>query len=249
MSLNDMAAALLVPPVNLLPIGAVGLVLAWRGYRAGWLVAGLSMLGMLVLSLPLTASVLIWSLETGLPGPPPGMPPPGAIVILSAESREFMPGGVLVGDDVGPLTLERLRAGAALQRQTGLPVLVTGGVLIKGRPAVASVMARVLQRDFSVPTRWIEDRSQDTWENAGMSAEILRRAGITSVQVVTHGWHMRRALESFAHTGIAATPAPSSLETLRMDRPAMLAPSAGAWQRSFWALHEWIGLLAYSLRN
>jgi hypothetical protein len=29
----------------------------------------------------------------------------------------------------------------------------------------------------------------------------------------------------------------------------MLAPTAGAWQRSTWALHEWIGLLAYSFRG
>jgi uncharacterized SAM-binding protein YcdF (DUF218 family) len=206
MSLNEVVAALLVLPVNLLPIGAAGLVLAWRGVRAGWLVAGSSMLGMLALSLPVTASLLMWSLETGLTSLPPDTALPGAIVILSAEARSFRPGGILVGEDVGPLTLERLRAGAALQRRTGLPILVSGGVLAPGHPAVASTMAHVLERDFGVRARWVEDRSQDTWENAGMSAAMLRQDGVAAVRVVTHGWHMRRALQSFAHAGMAATP-------------------------------------------
>lgn len=246
-----MAAALLVPPVSLLPIGAVGLALAWRGWRAGWLLAGLSMLAQLALSLPVTAAALMWTLEAGLTDLPDASAavPAGAIVILSAEARSFRPGGILVGEDVGPLTLERLRAGAALQRRTGLPILVSGGVLTVGHPPVALTMARVLERDFGVPTRWVEDRSEDTWENAAMSAAMLRRDGVAAVRVVTHGWHMRRALQSFAHAGMAATAAPASLETFEVNIPAMLAPTAAAWQRSNWALHEWIGLLAYGFRG
>lgn len=251
MSLKDIAVLLLVPPVNLLLIGLVGLVLAWRGMRAGWLIAGLSMLGMLVLSLPITAALLIWSLEANLTDLRPGVADQisGAIVILSAEDVVFRPGGILVGQDVGPLTLERLRAGAVLQRQTGLPVLVSGGMLAAGHPPVALTMARVLLRDFGVRARWVEGGSLDTWENAAMSAAMLRRDGIATVRVVTHGWHMPRALQSFAHAGMAATPAPNSLASPNWRSLTMLVPTAGAWQRSTWALHEWIGLLAYSLRG
>ncbi|NDG51210.1 MAG: hypothetical protein EBY30_19755, partial [Rhodospirillales bacterium] len=38
------------------------------------------------------------------------------------------------GARVGGLTLERLQEGAALQRRTGLPLLVTAGVLSPGDP-------------------------------------------------------------------------------------------------------------------
>ena len=110
-------------------------------------------------------------------------------------------------------------------------------------------MARVLQRDFGVSARWVEGRSLDTWENAGMSAAMLRQDGIATVRVVTHGWHMRRALQSFAHAGMTATPAPNSLTSPKFDSLTMLLPTAGAWQRSTWALHEWIGLLVYGFRG
>ena len=45
----------------------------------------------------------------------------------------------------GFLTLDRLRAGAALHRRTGLPILVTGGSLQPDRPAIATVMADSLR--------------------------------------------------------------------------------------------------------
>jgi uncharacterized SAM-binding protein YcdF (DUF218 family) len=248
MWLNDMAGYLLVPPVNLLPVALIGLLLAWRGRRVGFVVAALALVCMVALSMPLVASALIWSLEADLPEGPVGAPP-GAIVILSAESRRFLPGGVLAGDDVGPLTLERLRAGAVLHHRTGLPVLVTGGVVGPDQPPVARTMAMVLARDFGVQARWVEDRSRDTWENASLSAEILRRDGIGAISLVTSAWHMKRALASFVPTGLAVTPAPDALETREIHLPAMLAPNAGAWQRSTWALHEWIGLLVYRLRG
>ena len=41
-----------------------------------------------------------------------------------------------------------------------------------------------------------------------MTASILQEAGIQRVYLVTHAWHMRRALLAFHRFGITATPAP-----------------------------------------
>ena len=62
-------------------------------------------------------------------------------------------------------------------------------------------MADSLRDDFQVPVSWVEDASDDTWENAAFSAEILKKRGIHSVYVVTQGWHMRRAMLAFRHAG------------------------------------------------
>ena len=177
-----------------------------------------------------------------------GSPLPGAIVVLGAEVAT---GGETDGverDDPGPLTLERLRAGADLARRTGLPLLVTGGMVADGAEPVATVMAASLKRDFGVTARWVEPVSATTWENARDSAKLLAADGVGSVLLVTHAWHMRRALIAFRAAGLPATPVPVRLDHLPNWGPDALLPQATSWTRSFYALHEWIGCFWYAAR-
>jgi uncharacterized SAM-binding protein YcdF (DUF218 family) len=243
MSLGALPTALLIPPVNLLPLTVAGLLLARRRPRLGRLLTVIGLAGLFVFALPITPALLMRGLEHGLASPA-GAPPPRAVVILSAEQSRGIPGGIIDGFDVGSLTLERLRAGVRLARTTTLPILVTGGVPRPGRPSLGAVMAQALKRDFATPARWIESRSQDTWQNAEYSAAMLREAGISSIYLVSSGWHLRRALIAFRHFGIAATPAPVRLEAWPDDSWG-LVPTARSWQRSYWAMHEWIGCAVY----
>jgi len=237
MSLSALPTALIVPPLNLLLPCAAGLVLMrWRP-RAGRMVLWFGLAGLLILSLPIVSDALLASLETDLPLAPPAGAPPGAIVILSAEA--FRNGDVL---DPGPLTLERIRTGAALQRRTGLPVLVTGGTVDGDADTVAAVMARSLADDFRVLVRWIEPAAQDTRENAVLAAAMLRADGVGSAYLVTHAWHMKRSVLAFAGTGVAVTAAPVRMDHIRTDDPSRFVPSVRSWQDSYYALHEWIGL-------
>jgi len=148
----------------------------------------------------------------------------------------------------GLLTLDRLRTAAALQRRTGLPILATGGTAESDTEAVGLAMQQSLRDDFQTPARWVEAQSLDTWENARFSAGILRAEGITSVYVVTHAWHMKRALLAFQGTGLTVTAAPTPLDA--MNRPDLddFLPRASAWQTGYYAMHEWIGLVWYRFR-
>ncbi len=141
-----------------------------------------------------------------------------------------------------------MRAGAALHRRTGLPVLVSGGLIDEYGPSLALLMAASMEEDFAVPVRWQESTSQNTWENARNSAAILQAAGIRSVFVVTHAWHMRRALNAFAQTTIAAMPAPVPFSREIDLQPRSFIPRASAWLTSYYGLHEWIGHAWYALR-
>jgi uncharacterized SAM-binding protein YcdF (DUF218 family) len=248
MSLGALATAVVVPPLNLLPLGLAGLALSWRRPRFGRLLMAVSLIGLFVFSLPVTSRTLITSLEWSLPRAPPDQPP-GAIVILGGDAGYGTGAGLETGTGIGPLTFERLRAGALMQRRTGLPVLVTGGVLEPGAEPIAAQMARGLRDEFGVPVRWIEPASDDTWQNAEFSAALLHAAGINSVFLVSHAWHLRRGAMAFAHFGIATTPAP-----LRFDRPPRFnfdefMPHASAVLDSYFALHEWIGIFYYALRS
>jgi uncharacterized SAM-binding protein YcdF (DUF218 family) len=242
--LKSLLLVLLLPPVNLVFAILAGVVLLRVFPRlARWLI-GVAALLLLALAMPAVAGTMLCALERDLPMTPPAGKPPGAIVILGADVAHTAQQGATVG----PLTLVRLRAGAALQRETRLPVLVSGGVIGDDPPSVAELMRESLTQDFQVPVRWTEDKSSDTWENAQDSAAILRAAGIDSIYLVTHSWHERRALVAFAATGITVTAAPTPL-----DRPAEFVssdfePRAEGWEASYYALHEWIGYAWYALR-
>ena len=205
---------------------------------------GVGLIGLLVLALPIVSDALFLSLEQF---PPTGAdtPPPTAIVILGGDvSRIDGP----VRADVGQLTIERMRAGAAFHRRTGLPVLVSGGLVDEYGPSLALLMATSMEEDFSVPVRWQESTSQNTWENARNSAAILQAAGIRSVFVVTHAWHMRRALNAFAQTTMAAIPAPVPFSREIDFQPRSFIPRTSAWLTGYYGLHEWIGQAWYALR-
>jgi uncharacterized SAM-binding protein YcdF (DUF218 family) len=248
MSLGALATAIIVPPVNLLTLGLAGAVACRRWPRLGRRVMAISLLGLLLFSLPLVSSPLIASLELGLPRAPPDHPP-AAIVILSGDAGYGSDEGLEKGSGIGALTLERMRAGAILQRQTGLPVLVSGGELEWQAEPIATLMARALDHEFGVPVRWIEPKSQDTWQNAEFSAPLLRAAGIDSIYLVSDAWHLRRAAVAFAHFGIATTPTPLRYHRWPRFRFDDFMPHASSFLYSYYALHEWIGCVYYALRS
>lgn len=237
----------LLPPINLAILTLLGLVLMRLRPRLGRTISLLSACGLLALSLHAVTTPMLAALERDLPIVPPSDAPPGAIVVLSGDSLRSpsVPGGYTVG----ALTLMRLRTAAALHRKTGLPLLVSGGAVPRDKaPPLADLMTRSLREDFGVPVGWVERNSGDTQENAVFSAEILRAQGITSVYVVTHAWHMRRSLNAFAATGLTVTAAPTPLLPPIGPILADFIPTVSSWQTAYFAAHEWVGLLWYSIR-
>ncbi len=234
----------LLPPAGLALLAL--LLLAWPRHGRVW--AALVLAPLVLLSMPMVASSLLASLDvdddrTALVGAADTLPQ--AIVILSADiERTRAPGPT----DLGALTLERERAGAVLARRTGLPVLVTGG-LVGPPPPVADLMAISMPADFNIPVRWVESKSETTWENARFSVPMLKAAGIQRVYLVTHAWHMRRSLLAFRRAGMDAVAAPVRRDPWPQWSAGELAPRVSAWTHSFFALHEWVGLAYYQWRT
>jgi uncharacterized SAM-binding protein YcdF (DUF218 family) len=252
-SFADLAKNLFLPPIGLLLVALLGLLLGlhWRWRRVGWGVSLASLLALLVLAMPVTGIFLVVALESGLPVTPTPGQPPKAIVILSAEAVPVDGDGARF--EPGKLTWERLRAGAQLARQEKLPIMVSGGMVSGGPmpahpPPLADLMARGLAEQLNVPVRWRETRARDTWENAKYSAEMLRAAGIKSVYMVSHAWHLRRAIAAFARFGIVAIAAPVRMDRWPRGTLEEFVPSLAGWTQSRLALHEWIGGAYYALR-
>jgi uncharacterized SAM-binding protein YcdF (DUF218 family) len=252
--MRDLLKILVLPPMVLFIGMAAGYVLSRRGHRAGVpLMAGAFGL-LVILSLPAATFPLMGLAQRGVePFDPavamaslPLAEAPQAIVILSAGLDRQAPeyGGAAAADRN---TLQRLRYGAWLHRQTRLPILVSGGVTRKNDPALANVMAATLETDFLVKTRWRERLSLNTFENAQGSAEILIGDGIERILLVTHAWHMPRARRAFERAGLAVIPAPMAFENSGGFQWSALVPSARALHTNYYAVHELIGRVWYAL--
>ncbi|HEY1413322.1 MAG TPA: YdcF family protein [Rhodopila sp.] len=238
--------ALLMPPTGFVVLIVIGLLMRGAWHRIGRRLTWAAVIALILFGMPVVSANLLLALETGLPMTPPADHPPQAIVVLGAEVIRAH--GEPLGVRPGLLTLDRLRAAAALHRRTGLPILVTGGTTQPNTAAVGLVMAQSLKDDFQTPPRWVEAKSADTWENARFSADILRAEGITSVYLVTHSWHMRRAILAFQGTGLAVTAYPTALDDPVGFEFLDFVPHASDWQTAYFAFHEWIGYAWYMLR-
>jgi uncharacterized SAM-binding protein YcdF (DUF218 family) len=250
MSLQGVTTTLFLPPLLFCILGLGAALLAAVGRRGprrllAIMCAG-CFLGLLLLATPFVAGHLAWSLSRGMRQAvvESGIDPPRAIIVLSAERARSAR-----APEVGPLTLERLRAAAALARRTGLPLLASGGITGPEDPPLAALMGEALAADFAQPARWLERDSRDTRENAVLSARMLRAEGIGAAYVVTHAWHMPRTLEAFQRAGFTAYPWPVRADRPPSGRATDWVPRPDHLYMSWLALREWVGRLVYALRD
>ena len=246
--LTHLVAAFLLPPLNLVLMGLLGLWLLRTTRRRALFGKGLivtALLGIALLSTPWIAKRYLAAFEA------PALmhidrKAADAIVILGGGSYKYAPefGGQ---HNIKGEALERLRYGAYLARQTGKPILVTGGAP-DGGPAEAPLMQAVLAQDFQVRTRWVEDRSDNTRENAAYSAEMLKQDGVTRIWLVSQAWHLPRAIPEFERHGLTVIAAGTGYVNTAPTIPLDFVPNGGYLRLSHHATHEAIGRVWYRLR-
>ncbi len=244
--LKKLVAVAVLPPVLPLMLIVPGLVLLRRHRRVGSALAWTGVALNLALITPLTVGWLVDALEPAPTLSVDAARRAQAIVVLGAGKRTYAP--EFGGETVNRLSLERVRYGARLARQTGLPVLVSGGAPTGDLPE-AELMKAALEQDFGIPVRWMETASRDTRQNAQFSAVQLQAAGIERILLVTHAAHMARARTEFEARGLDVIPAPTAWlgGGEAGDRVLTLLPSQNTAYAGWFALHEWLGLLAYRL--
>ena len=131
---------------------------------------------------------------------------------------------------------------ARLHRQTGLPVLASGG------DGEAAAIKNHLEKSLPTPVKWTEGNSLNTEQNASFSADILAKAQVRKIILVTHAMHMRRAQAMFVDQGFEVVPAPTDFSGWPELRWRDLLPSSEGRELAKSALHEVFGLAFYKLR-
>jgi uncharacterized SAM-binding protein YcdF (DUF218 family) len=254
--MKPLLATLLMPPLPFLLLTLVGARLMFRRRLLAWLMVLLGVLGIWLTC----TTALGHLLNQALLQPPRALnkgdlaelkrAPKTAVVVLGSGRWALAP-------EYGISTLkarsvERLRYGIWLSRETDLPLAFSGGIG-HGAPdgnTEAEIAARITEREFGHKLRWQEGRSRDTRENALFTVALLQAQGIEHIVLVTHGYHMKRSLRNFTRavaTGGSALKFTAAPVGVRAGGPLIAGdwlPTAEGFEHTRTVLHEWLGLLA-----
>jgi uncharacterized SAM-binding protein YcdF (DUF218 family) len=242
--LVNIAKSLVLPPGGPLLAALLGLALQARCPKSGRTLVLVGLCTLLALSTPVTAGWLSRTYSAPARFEPAMAASAGAVVVLGGGKRNAPEFG---GEAPNSLTLERLRYAARIARQTGLPILVSGG-RVRGAQAEATLMRDVLVNDFGVEPRWVEAGSLNTHENALNASKMLAAAGIRTVVLVGHAFDVPRASAEFRAAGIEPIPAPIGLpRPSGALEPNDLLPSISALNESYFTIYEALGYLVLRL--
>lgn len=181
--------------------------------------------------------------------PVPSLRTPGYIVILGGGTTPSSPAE---GGKSAPsrASLKRIVHGYSLYRQTGLPVITSGGIVYRGdhgEPEAETARRTLMKLGMLEGGIIVEPESRNTWENARNTAEIV---GDETVILVTSAYHMRRSVLSFEKFGVEVVPAPTDYQTVRAPYTIIdYLPEIGNLKNFYSAVHEYIGLLYYQLKR
>lgn len=234
----------LLPPFNLAILCLFGMLLMRRGWRLGAVLVWFSILASFAVGLPLWGYLHAQN-DRFFAYHKPNLEDAQAIVILGGGRRLFAPEYSL-GETVSSGTLERLRYGAMVARESHLPILVSGGKpsngMTSGEHSEASHMARVLEHEFFVPVKWVETESEDTVENASFSATILKKENLSTIVLITHFSHMSRAKMAFESSGLNVIAAPIVLPQEQVEglRLSHFLPSFVGYAQTRNIIYAWL---------
>lgn len=240
--------SLLLPPGLNVLLSVLGVLLLWRSAGTGKALIILSLVSLYVFSIPATGRLLLAPLEryepitreTNLGGYYQ------AIVVLGGGRTRVMPE---YGSEVPSAnTLERVRFAVRLHKQTGLPILVSGGRASGEGKSEAQTMTEVMVEDYGIRPRWVESDSRNTAGNARYSKSVLQSDGIDKVLLVTHASHMRRAEYAFRNQDFNVKPAPTIYRAGGTPSWSDWMPSALGLALCWEALHEHVGYAWYLVR-
>ncbi len=242
--LTNLVGAALLPPLNLLLAAGLGIFLWHKRPRTARILVSVAAAGIWLLSTPFVADSLLQSIE-GKTADPSKLSADAIVVLSGGQHFNAVEYG---GNTVSKETLERIRYAAMLYRRTGKPVLVSGGNP-QGGGAEAPLMKKVLEQEYYVPVRWLEDTSDNTLENARHSHKLLAQDGISRIYLVTHASHMPRSVQAFERAGFTVVPAATAYTTRHETNLLTFIPNAAALHDSYRFMHEVIGMLWYRLKS
>lgn len=214
--------------------------------QTAWTLLGISVLGLTLFSLPISAYVLEQSLKLVLDKQEKNKP--NYIFTLGSGYRL----GTTIEDDfLGEECYRRVLAGTALWHQYPNATVVVSGASPETMQRSSARMAQLMERavaQHGVPISQIiiEPHSTNTREHPIEALKLPNITPQTPIAVVTSVWHLRRAKQEFNRyfKNVWYYPAPSNKNKIHWDD---FVPNSYALGNSTLLLREWVGLIWYKL--
>jgi uncharacterized SAM-binding protein YcdF (DUF218 family) len=160
---------------------------------------------------------------------------------------------------------DRVLYGAQLYKEgKAANILLSGGSItwLGGRASTPAEEMRQIMEMLGVPksAMWLQGKSQNTYEDALYSTDILKEKGIQKIILVTSAMHMPRSVALFRKQGIEVIPAPADFRVTNDSWNSLFEPDLANQVVSFWpsvgnlsgtsnALKEYLGIWVYRLRG
>lgn len=249
------AKSLATPVLWVLVLLALGLMLVLvsrRRSRAGWWLIFAGALVLLVFSLSPVANLLAYSLESRYSLPSAEVLGSLDILVILGGGM-YASGGLRTEPDLQEPTYSRVYNGVRFFKQSGASLLAMAGGGSRQTAESEAAAMKAMAVSMGIPEGGIvtETRSLNTMQNAAFLAELLPNGTGRRIGLVTSATHMLRAQRVFHMQFPSDTivPVPVNYTYSPMAwTPENFIPSVWALQKSTVVLHEWVGLLWYSLR-
>jgi uncharacterized SAM-binding protein YcdF (DUF218 family) len=189
---------------------------------------------------------------------------------IKADAIVLLGGGTEPADAARPSVEvngagDRVLYAAKLYEQGAAPLIVLSGGNLAFSQARGSTPAQEMHdllRELGVPEKamLLQDKSQNTAEDAAFTKQLLAEKGIKTVILVTSAAHMERALMVFYDPQLTLIPAPTDYaitqrawdSLMRWDAKTILLnlpPTSQALNLTSNIFHEYLGILVYRLQT
>jgi uncharacterized SAM-binding protein YcdF (DUF218 family) len=230
-----------------LAVGQAVLFRRWRQLtrleRGACLLLAVTTGTLLVVSLPIVASLLLYGLERRYEEPTAAdLARANAVVVLDGG---YAKGKVPGRDRLGGVTAGRVFCGVDGFKQSGAKWLVMSG----GGRSVE--LMRDLAIEQGVPPQQIllEPLSRNTFEHPLEVRKLAQVSEADTLAIVTDAFHIPRAMREFKRYFPRAFPVPCDVQASPTVGPRQFLPQVGALGRSTSMLHEYLGVVWYGVRH
>ena len=156
-------------------------------------------------------------------------------------------GGGVVSKDViksSAHQFKRLVYGMSIASKEHIPLIFSGGGEGKESNAVKHDI-KFLENSFHFHIKaYFENKSKDTKQNAYFSAQLFKKHHFKKkIYLVTSAFHMKRAMIDFKRAGFQVIPRPTDFLSDYHYEWYDFCPSMDALYKSFWAMHEYLGII------
>ena len=211
-----------------------------------------------LLSTNFVSKYLLWPLEDGFRKYQKIDFKPDAVVVLGGGANAYVPDSKLALN-----AYKRFGQGMALAKKMNTPLVFTGGGWADrdgiGEAGAAIESANVIADSygFARPLTstlnggfglMVEDKSENTLQNAQNTIVIMRQNGISAPKIVlvTSAFHMKRAKIIFEKNGFSVTPYAVDFLTKELKSSYLdFMPSFGSLENSYIALKEYVGIVKF----